>query len=640
MLKALEQFLETIVYGFAVLVSVGVAWSVLLCLVRAGVCRLAYLARQGAVLSILFGSMAIVGIVTGFAKTNGTDRVGAPRRIELCPTDSHLVGGIGSDDIAWGWRVVSVCSNALEASIFAMPTNAVVWDGALRHGAGHGSWRLPAGWRFPFNGPVWTNGFLWVEGVFRSRFDNRSDEIRILDERLTLCPAANWARYSLDASRAWCLVNDNGSLVATFENAALGDDPARIVSAQLELRSAQGEIALRYDLHTIGDDIRAVGPVLGGTFLSFAVTSNTSEVVFRRVHLDDWDWDGLPNEIDDQPYVPCAEPAWGQSDEWAACAFPDNVAEITAAGGYHAWVTARAAEPDRHLVGLEISSPDNVWPIRVSFGDLQVMCDSTNRLYFAIDDGAKYTFELSDGVLSSVTIGNEDRVGSLWEDWYHPWDWCFWPTMVTAHMDSAKAGWIGRLPSVTVDGLEGTHFYPNDSKQVSVVVTDCHADSVRDYRWSGGADFTFSNPTSRTTMVTWGGGHAWATNVVRVVTTYEGGLAVTNDHTVTVGMQPEPDTTFSVSCQKVFFLNDAEILADGSWTNNRPERIRPIRVDMRAARGTQGTLAITATGAAQPMLFRVDENGVTNIVPSGARIPLGIESGSLTRETTADGCWG
>ena len=160
-------------------------------------------------------------------------------------------------------------------------------------GRGWGAWHIPiGGWNFTYGDDGWTNGFVWVEGYFRSKFRSRANEIRLLSERLALCPAAHWSRYNLAASRAWSATNDVDGLVVTFENAAIGDDPTKIASVQMELFPRTGEVALRYDLANVGDATYTAGLVVDGTNHFVEVGAETREVVFQRVHPDDWD---MPN---------------------------------------------------------------------------------------------------------------------------------------------------------------------------------------------------------------------------------------------------------------------------------------------------------------------------------------------------------
>jgi len=585
--------------------------------------RLGMLLRTGIVLSMLAVAMVLVSDKPPPSETNNNDNAGAPVR-GMRLTGSSVVPGIGElDEATNGWHLVSVSSNVFNASTFAMPTNAVVWEDARECGAGYGAWRIQGGgWEFPFNGPVWTNGFLWVEGVFRSRFGNRADEIQMLDERLTLCPQEHWADFNLPSSRAWYVTNGVGGLVATFENAALGDDTNKIVSAQMELDPTQGEITLRYDLRSVGDLAFSAGPIMGGESNLVSVSSNTSAMVFRRVHPNDWDWDGLPNALDDHPRTPLANPVWNQSEEWAALAFPSNAAEIVAAGGYLAWAMARGAQPNRHLIGLEISSPSNIWPICLTFGDQQVMCDGKQMLYFVIDDGTRYSFELSDGVLAAMEFGEGEREEWLWCDWSAPYDSWSWPSMVSYHMDSARKGWIGRMPTVEVDGLDYRHFFPGDTMSVLAEIDNCHPDSYISCDWSSpDPGITFADSHSLQTTIAWQGpGVAnWASNRVTLVTTYAGEYAVTNNYVISIGILSEPVTTLEVSCPAIQFLND------GTNDYDRAERVYPVTVNLLAARGTEGRLSIHVEDGTRTSVFH--DMGRMDSVGDDEEIQFNVPSG-------------
>ena len=127
----------------------------------------------------------------------------------------HSASSVTDDDIARRWRVVSVSSNSVDASVFAfeqsnnqtIEQSPVVWEAAQRRGAVFGAWRVPLeGWQFPFDDYGWSNAFMRCEGVLRDSFRDASDQIRFLSP-FALCPAANWSRYNLAASRAWSMAN-------------------------------------------------------------------------------------------------------------------------------------------------------------------------------------------------------------------------------------------------------------------------------------------------------------------------------------------------------------------------------------------------------------------------------------------------
>jgi len=80
----------------------------------------------------------------------------------------------------------------------------------------------------------------------------------------------------------------------------------------------------------------------------------------------------------------------------------------------------------------------------------------------------------------------------------------------------------------------------------------------------------FSNPHLLSTTVTYDPDDPedWATNGIDLVTQFVG-YTLTNRIHFTVGITNEPPLAFSLGCQRVFFLNDAEL---GS-PSNRPERV-------------------------------------------------------------------
>ena len=559
--------------------------------------------------------------------TNGTGSVSGPLMMGRFGQPNLMQGqpsAITDEDIEFGWRVASVSSNVLAAATFTMPTNATVWESAQASGRGWGAWRIPLdGWHFTYGDVGWTNGFAWVEGYFRSRFNSRANEIRLLSERLTLCPAANWSRYNLNASRPWCATNGVDGLIVTFEGAAVGDDPTKIANVQMELFPRTGEVALRYDLANVGDATYTSGLVIDGTNRFVEVGAGTREVVFQRVHPDDWDMDGIPNSIDETPCEPSLNTGYNQTDAWAMAAFPSNSTEI-ATMGYAAWVAARAAEPNRHLVGLRVSSPDNAWPVCLTFGDVKVMCDGSEMLYFAIDDGARYAYELSGGILDAVDFDGSEMLDGHGAGWLGPWEYQSWPSMVSLHVDSVRSGWIARKADVSVEGLSDSHFFPDGSKTVTAVVTNCHEDAYIDCTWNGGDGISFSDTHSLTTEITWNGSDSvsWTTNSVTLVTTYEGDIAVTNNYCVCVGSQSEPVATFSASCSPVQFLNDG-------IGGDRPERVYKLSFDLLAGHGDGGTVTLVCDGPTGTRFYhdRERRNLVTTDDPIGIYTPLSGEFG-------------
>ena len=214
--------------------------------------------------------------------------------------------------------------------------------------------------------------------------------------------------------------------------------------------------------------------------------------------------------------------------------------------------------------------------------------------------------------------------------------------MVTLHVDSARSGWIGRTAEVSVDGLDDSHFFPNGNETVTAVVTNCHEDAYIDCTWIGGEGISFSDDHSLSTTINWisTNGVAWATNYVDLVTTYEGGYAITNRHGITVGTQTEPSTEFSLACQKVFFVNENEYEQETYVPNYMPERIRPVTVGLRGDPGLRGSVSFTVSEWSSDdissnedgaVLFQVVD-GVTNRMFSTSVVPLEIEASCIGRE--------
>ena len=132
----------------------------------------------------------------------------------------------------------------------------------------------------------------------------------------------------------------------------------------------------------------------------------------------------------------------------------------------------------------------------------------------------------------------------------------------------------------------------------TAVVTNCHADAYVDCTWSGGEGVTFSNRHSLETVISWQTTNsvAWATNYVDLVTTYEGGYAITNGYVIAVGPQAEPTTTFSLDCPAVQFLNDG-------IGGDRPERVYKVSMRLLAVPGTRGTVTLACGGGTETTFY-------------------------------------
>ena len=367
---------------------------------------------------------------------------------------------------------------------------------------------------------------------------------------------------------------------------------------------------------------------------NFITRSNNVERTYRRVLPYDLDNDGLPNTIDPAPEEPVVPSAWNQSEAWAAAAFPSNAAEIASMGGYAAWAAARGADPDRRLVSLGLAFDDgSVRTTLLDFGGVPVVVDGAAELVFAIDYGAKVPFTLTSGRLGSLAVtateppmrsgeGMTTTESSVIQNILtFPYERSVGD--VKLHLDNFRSGWLCHVASVSIDGDEVQHLFPGDTIEVAASVTGCHRDAYLGCTWHGGEGITFSNPHSLTTDVTYASASTvvWATNGIDLVTQFFG-YTLTNHVPVTVGTDAEPPLAFSLGCQNVFFLNDADFL-EGACLSNRPERIRPVTLNLTGPLGTNGTARLSVQGNVNPVLFQV-VGGVTNRVTESTVFPLSV----------------
>ena len=185
-----------------------------------------------------------------------------------------------SGDIARGWRVESVATNA--AVSYAMPTNATLVGNWHIHGAASSFGNnvvdfgvvrtsgtlVPTNWSFPIgtNDEAFSSFWYFVDGRIRPAPKDAVREICAVGVPMSAVPGQ---------SRLWRLDGDDGSRILTWENFFIGGDTNAPVNAQIILRPN-------------GD---------------FITRSNEVETAYRRVNPDDWDDDGIPNDEDVNPTV-------------------------------------------------------------------------------------------------------------------------------------------------------------------------------------------------------------------------------------------------------------------------------------------------------------------------------------------------
>ena len=174
---------------------------------------------------------------------------------------SPTAATVSDIDIERGFKLESVVTNA--AYSYELASN-VVRNAAWHLAGGHSAFnRYNLGWSFPLGENTYDHIIAFQEG---SVFHNPRDEyplFRLYDGVLSFVPGY---------SDFWSLIDDKRG-VFTWHNVLPYDKTNELVSVQLELIKN-------------GD---------------FTIRLNELENVYRRINPDDWDNDGLANEVDNTP---------------------------------------------------------------------------------------------------------------------------------------------------------------------------------------------------------------------------------------------------------------------------------------------------------------------------------------------------
>ena len=264
-----------------------------------------------------------------------------------------------SDDIARGWRVEGVTTN--ENFSYEMPTNAALVGNWHVHGAASsfGNNRIDFGdWSFPLgtNGTAFSSFWYFIDGRIRPIPRDTAHEICAVGVPMSAVPGQ---------SRFWRLDGGDGSRILTWENFFLGGDTNCPINAQIVLWPN-------------GD---------------FVTRSNEVETVCRRVNPDDWDGDGIANDIDLNPLV-CDGDFFG----------PSNILPAGANTNAYCTVSVVATGPDA-LVTFAGDKPCN-------YPDPCFMAKSgeTNEVLILI--GKTYTIS-SDWPFAVVGVSDSDT--EVWQ---------------------------------------------------------------------------------------------------------------------------------------------------------------------------------------------------------------------------------
>ena len=199
---------------------------------------------------VVLPAVLVVFCLHGSMKNRGAFSVRSP--------NAAMVSDI---DIERGFKLESVVTNA--AYSYELASNAVR-NAAWHLAGGHSAFnRYNLGWSFLMGENAYDHIIAFQEG---SVFHNPRDEyplFKLYDGVLSFIPGY---------SDFWTLIDDQRG-VFTWHNVVPYDKTNEVVSVQLELIKN-------------GD---------------FTIRSNELENVYRRINPDDWDNDGLANEVDNAP---------------------------------------------------------------------------------------------------------------------------------------------------------------------------------------------------------------------------------------------------------------------------------------------------------------------------------------------------
>ncbi|MBQ3749553.1 MAG: hypothetical protein II863_19250 [Kiritimatiellae bacterium] len=238
-----------------------------------------------------------------------------------------------------------------------MPTNATLVGNWHVHGAASsfGNNRIDFGdWRFPLgtNDATFSSFWYFIDGRIRPTPRDAAHEICAVGVPMYAVPGR---------SRLWTAEEPDGARVLTWENFFLGGDTNAPVNAQIRL-------------YPNGD---------------FTTRSNEVKTAYRRVNPDDWDGDGIANDIDANPLF-CDGDFYG-----VANALPSN------------------ANPNAYYwLGLCATGALGVATIRVTcdgpsdLGDHCVIALTNQVCYIPLLAGATYAVE-SDLPIDDAAVSSE-----------------------------------------------------------------------------------------------------------------------------------------------------------------------------------------------------------------------------------------
>ena len=153
---------------------------------------------------------------------------------------------------------------------YSKPASAVRYPNWWLRGGYEDVFKLELGdWRFPLGTNLVDYLWVYIWGKVRPRLKAKELEIDAIDAPMSAVP---------QVSEFWHTDGTNGSKILTWHNFFIGRIPLSVSSVV--------PVSVQLELFPSGD---------------YIARSNLVERYYKRVNPDDWDEDGIPNDIDANP---------------------------------------------------------------------------------------------------------------------------------------------------------------------------------------------------------------------------------------------------------------------------------------------------------------------------------------------------
>jgi len=322
--------------------------------------------------------------------------------------------------------------------------------------------------------------------------------------------------------------------------------------------------------------------------------------------------------------LPFAHDGFGQDAEWVAANFT-NATEISAAGGYAAWVDAQVGEGlTNGLYKLTVGvAEDPLETMQIAVGEKTIAVTNAGEYAFLLKKGEDYGLIVSPAS-TNVTIAAVDDIPSVcgplrllsgagdaesngvWTP-----DGGLFATDYVAGQPFARLWW----PPCLCGAPDTVHIDPRaGAVDFSALLWD-YCGSGASFQWAVSDGLTVASPNAQTTEVTADVGTDWELAEMSVTAAFGSGRSLTSYLRVSYGTNDSPQVSCSLTVQGVHFINEGD----------RTERVYPVALSLLCPVETNGTVAVEWNGN-DGARFWADADATTEIF-----LPTNIPVGSVMR---------